>query len=114
MSEFPPCPKCHEDMTYTDGNLLICPMCGHEWTQAEMDAAAEAAKVRDMNGNELVDGDNVIVANDIRVSGSERIKQGTKINNIRILDEPVNDHNMECSVPGFGRMYLKSELVKKS
>lgn len=114
MSEFPACPQCHENMTYTDGNLFICPMCGHEWTQEEMDAAAEALVVRDSNGNPLEDGDNVIVNQEIKVSGSKRIKQGTKISNIRVLDEPVNDHNLECTVDGFGRMYLKSELVKKN
>ncbi|WP_413466233.1 hypothetical protein [Hydrogenophaga taeniospiralis] len=27
---FPPCPTCQTTLTYTDGELLICPECGHE------------------------------------------------------------------------------------
>ncbi|MBG9982496.1 alkylphosphonate utilization protein [Aerococcaceae bacterium DSM 111020] len=114
MTNFPACPQCSETLTYSDGQLFICPMCGHEWTQAEMDAAEEAAIVRDVNGNPLKDGDNVIVHQDIKVSGSKKIKQGTKIANIRVLLEPVNEHDIECRVDGFGRMYLKSSLVKKN
>ena len=53
MSQLPPCPKCSSEYTYEDGVQLVCPECGHEWTEAEQ-AAAEAGKVvRDANGNEL-------------------------------------------------------------
>ena len=43
----------------------------------------------------------------------EPIKQGTRVTNIRLLDHPVDGHDIECTIDGFGRMYLKSELVKK-
>ena len=113
MEQLPDCPNCGSDLTYTDGTLLICPMCAHEWTQAEMDAAKEAAIVRDSNGNELVNGDAVTVIQDIKLSGASRIKQGTRATKLSILDDPVNDHDIEVSIEGMGRMYLKSHLVKK-
>ncbi len=113
MEQLPNCPQCGSDLTYTDGNLFICPMCAHEWTQAEMDAAVEAAIIRDANGNELMDGDSVTVIQDIKLSGSSRIKQGTKATKLSILEVPYNDHDIEVSIEGMGRMYLKSWLVKK-
>ena len=113
MEQLTNCPSCESDLTYTDGSLYICPMCGHEWTQAEMDAAEEAAIVRDSNGNELVNGDSVTVIQDIKLSGASRIKQGTRATKLSILDDPVNDHDIEVSIEGMGRMYLKSHLVKK-
>ena len=39
----PNCPKCDADYTYEDGALLVCPMCAHEWTAAEADAAQNQA-----------------------------------------------------------------------
>lgn len=113
MEQLPNCPNCGSDLTYTDGISYICPMCAHEWTQADMDAAEEAAIVRDVNGNELFDGDSVTVVQDIKLSGSSRIKQGTKATKLRVLEEPYNDHDIEVSIEGMGRMYLKSSLVKK-
>lgn len=113
MNKLPDCTNCGSDLTYTDGTLFICPICGHEWTQAEHEAALEAAIVRDANGNELVDGDTVTVIQDIKLSGASRIKQGTKAKKLTILDEPVNDHDIEVTIDGMGRMYLKSFLVKK-
>ena len=79
MSGLPNCPECGSDLTYTDGTVMICPMCAHEWTEADQAAALEAQIVRDANGSELSDGDN----------------------------------DIECTIEGSGRMYLKSELVKK-
>ena len=113
MEELPNCPQCDSDLTYTDGNLLICPMCAHEWTEAEHAAALEEAIVRDANGNELEDGDTVTVIQDIKLSSASRIKQGTKAKKLSILSEPYNDHDIECSIDGMGRVYLKSFLVKK-
>lgn len=113
MSKLPDCPQCQSDLTYTDGSLLICPLCGHEWTQAEYEAALEAAIVRDVNGSELSNGDTVTVIQDIKLSGSSKIKQGTKAKKLSILAEPYNDHDIECSIDGMGRVYLKSFLVKK-
>lgn len=113
MSKLPNCPKCDSEYTYEDGHVYVCPMCHHEWTSHEQDLAEEAAIVRDSNGNEIYDGDEASVIRDIKLSASERIKQGTKIKNIRILEQEYNGHDIECNVEGHGRMYLKSELIKK-
>jgi alkylphosphonate utilization operon protein PhnA len=42
---------------------------------------------------------------------SKSIKVGTKVTNIRLVE---GDHNIDCKVPGFGGMALKSEFVKKA
>ncbi len=115
----PNCPKCDADYTYEDGALLVCPMCAHEWTAAEADAAeAQAAEdgiVRDAVGNELKDGDAVTVIRDLKVKGSSTsIKVGTKVKSIRLLDDPVDGHDIDCKVDGFGQMKLKSSVVKKA
>ena len=61
MANLPNCPKCGDEYTYEDGHMFICPMCGNEWTAADAQAAAEAGIIRDANGNELADGDTVVV-----------------------------------------------------
>jgi protein PhnA len=116
MSNLPPCPKCNSTFTYEDGSLYICPECAHEWSPA---AAAEAAdeadqphKVRDAVGNELHDGDSVIVIKDLKVKGSSLVvKMGTKVKNIRLVE---GDHDIDCKIDGIGAMQLKSEFVKKA
>lgn len=114
----PNCPKCDAEYTYEDGALLVCPMCAHEWTAAETDAAANAeqdAVIRDAVGNELQDGDAVTVIRDLKVKGSSTsIKVGTKVKSIRLLDDPVDGHDIDCKVDGFGQMKLKSSVVKKA
>ncbi len=119
IMSLPNCPKCDADYTYEDGALLVCPMCAHEWTAAEADAAeAQAAEdgiVRDAVGNELKDGDAVTVIRDLKVKGSSTsIKVGTKVKSIRLLDDPVDGHDIDCKVDGFGQMKLKSSVVKKA
>lgn len=114
MSNLPNCPQCGSDLTYEDGTSLICPMCSHEWTVSDYEASLETEIIRDSNGAELMDGDQVTVIRDIKLKGSNRIKQGTKATNLRLLDVPVDGHDIECTLDGFGRMYLKSELVKKN
>ncbi|MGM8870307.1 zinc ribbon domain-containing protein YjdM [Psychrobacter sp. 2Y5] len=115
----PNCPKCDADYTYEDGALLACPMCAHEWTAAEADAAETQAEedsiVRDAVGNALQDGDAVTVIRDLKVKGSSTsIKVGTKVKSIRLLDDPVDGHDIDCKVDGFGQMKLKSSVVKKA
>ena len=59
MTEIPPCTQCESEFVYQDGNLFVCPECGHEWGQ---DAQAEEPgepTFRDANGNTLSDGDTV-------------------------------------------------------
>lgn len=111
MATLPNCPKCNEAYTYEDGHMFVCPMCGHEWTQADVDAAAEAALIKDANGNVLQDGDTVTIIKDLKVKGASTLKQGTRVKNIRLV--PDSDHNIDCKIDGFGAMALKSEFVKK-
>jgi protein PhnA len=112
MSTLPACPKCHDDCTYEDGTLLICPSCGHEWNAADM-APLEAVKVwKDANGNVLQDGDTVTLVKDLKIKGSSAVvKVGTKVKNIRLIE---GDHDIDCKVDGFGPMQLKTEFVKKA
>lgn len=113
MTTLPNCPNCGSEYTYEDGQLLICPMCAHEWTPESAKEAEEAALIKDANGNILNDGDNVSVIKDLKVKGSSNvIKQGTKVKGIRLVD--IEDgHDIDCKIPGFGQMSLKSEFVKK-
>lgn len=106
----PNCPKCNSEYTYQDGELLICPECGYEWTADEQ--VEEGLVVKDANGNVLVDGDTVVVIKDLKVKGSSStLKIGTKVKNIRLVE---GDHNIDCKIDGFGAMKLKSEFVKKA
>ncbi|WP_353987526.1 zinc ribbon domain-containing protein YjdM [Ruicaihuangia caeni] len=112
-----PCPQCKETFTYEQGALLVCPMCGHEWSaDASADGEAEASRiVRDSVGNVLVDGDTVTISKDLKVKGAGGgvVKVGTKVRGIRLIDDGVGDHDIDATVPGFGRMQLKSSVVKK-
>ncbi len=105
----PQCPQCQSPYTYEDGNMFICPECGHEWSQ---EAQTEDVKVyKDANGNLLQDGDTVTVIKDLKIKGSSSVvKVGTKVKNIRLVD---GDHDIDCKIDGIGAMKLKSEFVKK-
>lgn len=107
-----PCPSCNSPYGYTMGNeLYACPECGHEWNPSDSNIDA-TDKVFDVNGNELNDGDAVIVVKDLPVKGAPKpIKAGTKVKSIRLTD---GDHNISCKIDGFGAMALKSEFVKKA
>jgi protein PhnA len=114
MSEFPPCPECKSEFTYLSEGLLVCSTCFHEWDPAAAAEASEdaALKVLDANGNELNDGDSVIVIKDLPVKGMPKpVKAGTKVKNIRLAE---GDHNIDCKIEGFGAMGLKSEFVRKA
>lgn len=109
------CPKCSSPYGYQDRTLWVCPECAHEWSLAvaASEVAAEVgAKFRDANGVELQDGDTVRVVKDLKVGG-DTLKSGTKVKGIRLLDEPVNDHDISCRVEGFGSIYLKCSVVRK-
>lgn len=67
--------------------------------------------IRDSVGNMLSDGDTVTVIKDLKLKGSSSVvKVGTKIRGIRLVD---GDHDIDCRVPGFGQIGLKSQFVKK-
>ena len=107
------CPKCGSEYTYEDGNMLICPECFHEWTLEESNSENEENVVKDSNGNVLQNGDSVTIIKDLKVKGaSSDLKRGTKVKNIRLIDDRI--HNIECKIDGFGAMKLKSEFVKKN
>ncbi|MBB1535485.1 zinc ribbon domain-containing protein YjdM [Leptotrichia sp.] len=109
----PKCPKCGSEYTYEDGNMLICPECFHEWTLEESNSENEENVVKDSNGNVLQNGDSVTIIKDLKVKGaSSDLKRGTKVKNIRLIDDGI--HNIECKIDGFGAMKLKSEFVKKN
>jgi protein PhnA len=119
LSADPKCPKCEFENTYSDGNLWICPACGHEWNPAEVQAEAPAESgarvVRDAHGNVLNDGDSVTVIKDLKVKGSSSsVKVGTKVRNIRLNPDSSDGHDISCKIDGFGAMNLKSEFVKKA
>ncbi len=108
------CPKCNSPYGYQDQHLWICPECAHEWSvSADGEESGEAPQFVDSVGNELKDGDSVTVIKDLK-AGKGTIKSGTKVKNIRLLDEPVNGHDIACKVDGHGSMYLKCSVVKKA
>jgi protein PhnA len=113
MSTPSACPVCTLENTYRDGDMNICPDCGHEWSDAaQVKAAEEGAKVvRDANGQVLIDGDSVILVKDLKVKGSSiTLKKGAKAKNIRLVD---GDHDVDCKIDGVSLM-LKSEFLKKA
>jgi protein PhnA len=115
MSEtLPPCPRCQSVYTYEMGALLVCPECAHEWEpEVEENFVEEVRVVKDVSGNVLQDGDSVTIAKDLKVKGSSTaIKVGTKVRNIRLVS-PVDGHDIDAKVDGFGQMMLKSSVVKK-
>ena len=113
MSTYPPCPKCESPYTYEDRNLLVCSACGHEWDPVAVESTGEdQPKVKDANGNDLLEGDNATLIKDLKVKGSSSVlKIGTKVRINRIVD---GDHNIDCRVDKVGEMMLKSEFVKKT
>ena len=110
-----PCPVCNCEYTYEMGELLVGPECAHEWSPAEESesAAEEETVVKDAVGNVLSDGDTVSIVKTMKVKGSPQdLKIGTKVRNIRLIT-PVNGHDIDAKVDGFGPMKLKSSIVKK-
>jgi protein PhnA len=92
--------------------FYCCPECGHEWNP---DEAIESGieKILDSNGNQLQNGDSVVVIKNLPVKGSPKpIKAGTKVKNIRLNYD--SDHNIDCKIDEFGSMALKSEFVRKA
>lgn len=102
------CPSCSFEYTYEEDGFMVCSACQYRW---KADEEVKEKVYKDANGNVLEDGDTVFVIKDLKVNGSSSvIKQGTKVTNIKLVDE---DHDISCRIPGFGNMSLKSEFVKK-
>jgi len=67
-------------------------------------------EVKDSNGNQLKDGDSVVVIKTLKVRGSSMtIKRGTKVKSIRLTDDP---DEVDCKVDGT-RIVLRTEFLKK-
>jgi len=117
MSALPPCPECKSPYAYDDGQMLVCPECGHEWARdaaedVDTGGGDDEAGIKDANGNSLNDGDTVTVIKDLKVKGSSLVvKVGTRVKNIRLVG---GDHDIDCKIDGIGAMKLKSEFVKKA
>lgn len=95
----------------------MCPMCGHEWSpEAGEVEKPQDAVVKDAVGNVLTDGDTVTLVKTVKVSGGGggTIKVGTKVVGIRLTTGGVDGHDIDARVPGFGRMQLKSSVVKRA
>ena len=115
MNQLPPCPKCSSEYTYEDNLLYVCPECAFEWSKTagtqEANEVATEKVFKDASGNILQDGDTITVIKDLKIKGSSSVvKVGTKIKNIRLVDE---DHDIDCKIDGVGAMKLKSEFVRK-
>jgi len=68
--------------------------------------------VRDSNGNELRDGDSVVVIKDLKVKGSsDTLKRGTVFKNIRLIED--DDEAVE-SGSGRNTVVLRTCFLKKS
>lgn len=64
----------------------------------------------DVNGHELFDGDTVVLIKDLTLRGtSQKIKQGTKVQKIRLTDNP---EEVDCKVDGTA-IVLRTEFLKK-
>jgi protein PhnA len=112
MSNYPNCPSCNSEYTYEDGDMFVCPECGHEWAKIIEASTDDESAVKDTNGNTLSDGDTVVVVKNLKIKGSSSVvKAGTRVKNIRLVE---GDHNIDCKMPDIGAIQLKSEFVKKS
>ena len=115
MHTIPACPLCAMENTYQDGDQYVCPDCGHEWliTAVQEDSQESDGIVRDANGNQLVDGDAVILIKDLKVKGSSTVlKKGTKVKSIR-LGNGTDGHEVDCRMEN-GSFMLKAIFLKKA
>ncbi len=101
------CPICTmpDPLLAEDG--YECATCGHEWL-ADVD---EVGEVRDVNGNSLANGDDVVIVKDLKLDGkSGGIKVGTKVKSIRLIP---GDHPIDGKVNGRG-VLIMADKVKKA
>ena len=68
--------------------------------------------VRDSNGTELKDGDNVTLVKDLKVKGSSvTLKRGTMIKGIRLTGD---DQEVDCRHEKVKGLVLRAEFLKKA
>lgn len=111
MDSMPNCPICSSEHTYPDGDLYICPECAHEWNPNEASSDITGLDVKDSNGNQLNDGDDILLIKDLKLKGSSTvIKKGAKAKGIRLVE---GDHEIDCKIDGM-KIMLKACFVKKA
>lgn len=94
-----------EPLTSDDG--FECATCGHEWL-AELDD--EVGEVRDVNGQVLSPGDDVVVIKDLKLDGKAGgVKVGTKVKSIRLIP---GDHPIEGKIGGRTIMIMADKIKK--
>jgi protein PhnA len=83
-----------------------------EWRPAsEMTVPSQTLVVRDAAGNELSDGDSVVLVKDLKVKGAgQTLKQGTVIRSIRLTD---NAEEIDCRHETIKGLVLRTEFVRK-
>lgn len=86
-----------------------------EWVPAgelkARQAAAARVVVKDSEGNELADGDQVIVIKDLPVKGTGQvIKRGTVIRSIRLTGD---EQEIDCRHETIKGLVLRAEFVRK-
>ena len=66
---------------------------------------------KDSNGNELKEGDSVMLNRDLKLKGTNtNLKRGTVFKNIKILED--DEDNIECR-SGKTTLVLKTQYLKK-
>ena len=83
-----------------------CATCGHEW----MSDPDEVREIRDVNGNVLAEGDDVVIVKDLKLDGkSGGIKVGTKVRGIRLVP---GDHPIQGKVDGRTVLIIEDKVKK--
>ncbi len=108
----PACPACTLEDVLARAALWECQTCGHDWPREDTTASATEGPrvVKDSVGNVLADGDAIVVAKDLKLRGSQVLKQGAKARSIRLVD---GDHEIDCKIDGVAYL-LKACFVKKA
>lgn len=107
----PACPMCEMTDVLDHPTRWECVTCGHEWErEAQPDEAPTTRIVKDAHGNVLADGDVITLIKDLKLSGSQVLKVGTKSKPIRLVD---GDHEIDCKIDGIA-VGLKACFVKKA
>ncbi|GBR46100.1 zinc ribbon domain-containing protein YjdM [Neokomagataea thailandica] len=102
----PTCPQCTLEDNHIQDAQHVCNICGYEWPANIAETSPDEDVIRDSNGTPLADGDTVMIIKDLKVKGgSNALKVGTKIKNIRLRS---GDHDIEA-----GSYMLKSEFLRK-
>ena len=77
---------------------------------AKGESAEEVLVVKDSNGTQLKDGDDVVLIKDLTLRGSSTtFKRGTKVSKIRLTGSP---EEVDCKLGGMS-IVLRTEFLKK-